>query len=243
MKKMNPKTKGRVLSILFVVLLLSGLSMILYPGVSNYRNTLRAAHTITDYAEAAAGMDAGAYRYMLENARIYNTRLAENAGFHELTNEEKADYYEQLDVTGTGVMGYLEIEKINCFLPIRHGTTDEVLKTSVGHVEGTSLPIGGMNTHAVLSAHRRLPSAKLFDELDKMEIGDTFVIRVLNETLTYEVDQVRVVLPSQVGEMQIVPGSDYVTLATCTPYSVNTHRLLVRGYRISSGMPHETETQ
>lgn len=243
MKRMNPKTKGRVLSILFVVLLLSGLTLILYPGVSNYRNTLRASRTITDYAEAAAGIDDVEYAHLLENARSYNTQLAENAGFHELSSEEKIDYYKQLDVTDTGVMGYLEIEKINCFLPICHGTSDEVLKTSVGHVEGTSLPIGGTNAHAVLSAHRSLPSARLFDDLDEMEIGDTFVIHVLNETLTYEVDQIRTVLPSQTGELQIVPGYDYVTLATCTPYSVNTHRLLVRGHRIIRDAPCGAETQ
>lgn len=234
MKTMNIKMKNRVLSILFVLLLVSGIFLLLYPGLSNCRNTLRASRTITDYAAAAAGIDAGKYTRLLESARSYNTQLVQSTGFHELSDAEKTDYYKQLDVTGSGIMGYIEIQKINCFLPIRHGTSDEVLKTSVGHVAGTSLPIGGTSTHTVLSAHRSLPSAKLFDDLDDLEIGDTFDIHVLNEILTYEVDQIRVVLPYQLNELQIVPGFDYVTLATCTPYGVNTQRLLVRGQRVGT---------
>ena len=170
----------------------------------------------------------------MKNAREYNARLAEIGALHELSDAERKDYESQLNIMGNGIMGYIEIKKINCFLPIYHGTADTVLTVAVGHIEGSSLPIGGSTTHAVLSGHRGLPSAKLFTDLDKMVIGDTFIIQVLNETMTYEVDQVRIVKPSEVSELKLVPGRDYCTLVTCTPYGVNSHRMLVRGHRISN---------
>ena len=234
MKQTKKKKKGRGSTILLVVIILAGLSLLLYPSISNYWNSLHASRAIADYVAAVANMDSEQYQRMLANARDYNRRLAEGAGLHELTDVEREDYYSQLDIMGTGIMGYIEIKKINCFLPIYHGTEESVLQVAVGHIEGSSLPIGGENTHTVLSGHRGLPSAKLFTDLDKMVVGDTFIIQVLNETMTYEVDQIRIVLPSQVGELQIVPNRDYCTLVTCTPYGINTHRMLIRAHRISN---------
>ena len=179
-------------------------------------------------------MDADRYEKILQNAREYNRRLAKIGSLHDLSDAEREDYLSQIDIMGNGIMGYIEIKKINCFLPIYHGTADTVLTVAVGHIEGSSLPIGGKTTHTVLSGHRGLPSAKLFTDLDKMTIGDTFIIQVLNETMTYEVDQVRIVLPSEVNELKLVPDRDYCTLVTCTPYGINTHRMLVRGHRVSN---------
>ena len=234
MKKTKQKKKGRGSSILLVVIILAGLSLLLYPSVSNYWNSLHTSRAIADYVSAVANMDSDRYDQMLKNAREYNARIAEIGALHELTDAERADYNSQLDIMGNGIMGYIEIKKINCFLPIYHGTSDAVLTVAVGHIEGSSLPIGGKTTHTVLSGHRGLPSAKLFTDLDKLAIGDTFIIQVLNETMTYEVDQVRIVLPSEVGELKLVPDRDYCTLVTCTPYGINTHRMLVRGHRVSN---------
>ena len=234
MKKTNQKKKGRGSTVLLVVIILAGLSLLLYPSISNYWNSMHATQAIANYVEAVANMDSEQYQRLLTSARAYNEALAQGAGIHELNDEERAVYREQLDVMGTGIMGYIEIKKINCFLPIYHGTSDSVLASAIGHIEGTSLPIGGETTHAVLSGHRGLPSAKLFTDLDKMVIGDTFVVQVLNETMTYEVDQIRIVLPSQVSELQLIPRRDYCTLVTCTPYGINTHRMLVRGHRVEN---------
>jgi sortase A len=151
-----------------------------------------------------------------------------------LTDQEKEEYNSLLDVSGTGIMAYIEIPRINVVLPVYHGTNEDVLQTAVGHLEGTSLPVGGAGTHCVLSGHRGLPSARLFTDLDKLTSGDTFVLNVLDEVLTYEVDQIRIVLPSDLSELVIEDGKDYCTLVTCTPYGINTHRLLVRGKRIES---------
>lgn len=234
MEKTKQKKKGRGSTILLIVIILAGLSLLLYPSISNYWNSMHATSAIANYVEAVANMDSERYERLLADARAYNEKLAAGAGIHELTDAEKVEYYKQLDVMGTGIMGYIEIKKINCFLPIYHGTDDTVLASAVGHIEGTSLPIGGQTTHAVLSGHRGLPSAKLFTDLDKMMVGDTFVIQVLNETMTYEVDQIRIVLPSQVSELQLVHRRDYCTLVTCTPYGINSHRMLVRGHRVDN---------
>lgn len=234
MKKTKQKKKGRGSSILLVVIILAGLSLLLYPSISNYWNSLHSTQAIANYVEAVANMDSERYEQVLSAARDYNQRLADGPGMHVLSDEELEDYYSQLDIMGTGIMGYIEIKKIGCFLPIYHGTSDSVLAAAVGHIEGSSLPIGGPTTHSVLSGHRGLPSAKLFTDLDKMMVGDTFVIQVLNETMTYEVDQIRIVLPSQVGELQLIYKRDYCTLVTCTPYGINTHRMLVRGHRVEN---------
>ena len=151
-----------------------------------------------------------------------------------MTDEERAQYESLLNVSGNGIIGYIEIPSINCSLPIYHGTDEAILQIAVGHIEGTSLPVGGSGTHCVLSGHRGLPSARLFTDLDKMVIGDTFLMRVLDETLTYEVDQIRIVLPYELDDLEIEEGKDYCTLVTCTPYGINSHRLLVRGHRIEN---------
>ena len=162
----------------------------------------------------------------------YNTRLAQKPTHWRLSKEEIADYDSQLDVAGMGIMAYVEIPKLGCTLPVYHGTGAEVLQIAVGHLEGSSLPVGGKSTHCVLSGHRGLPSAKLFSNLDQMAEGDTFSVRTLDKVLTYEVDEISIVLPADTAKLQIVAGEDLCTLMTCTPYGVNTHRLLVRGHRV-----------
>ncbi len=221
-------------TVILVIILLLGVGIMLYPTVSDYWNSFHQSRVITEYAEHVAEMDESEYDKVIEDAREYNKRL--NAGAYSPRLDEAAaeDYNSQLNVAGTGVMGYIEIPKINCTLAIYHGTSDAVLQIGVGHIEGTSLPVGGIGTHCVVSGHRGLPSAKLFTNLDKLEEGDIFMMRVLNETLTYEVDQVLIVLPHETEALNVDPEQDYCTLVTCTPYAVNTHRLLVRGHRIEN---------
>lgn len=182
-------------------------------------------------------MDAAEYGSMMEDAEAYNSRLLEKKeNRYRLTEAEEEEYNSLLDVTGTGIMGYVEIPKLKMSLPIYHGTEDTVLQIAVGHLEGSSLPVGGSGTHCVLTGHRGLPSAKLFSNLDEMEEGDTFSIHVLDRTLTYQVDQIRIVEPREVEDLEIEEGKDYCTLLTCTPYGINSHRLLVRGYRIANAV-------
>lgn len=221
-------------TVILVIILLLGVGIMLYPTVSDYWNSFHQSRVITEYAEHVAEMDESEYDEVIENAREYNKRLNAGAYSPRLDEEAAKDYNSQLDVAGTGVMGYIEIPKINCTLAIYHGTSDAVLQIGVGHIEGTSLPVGGVGTHCVVSGHRGLPSAKLFTNLDQLEEGDIFIMRVLNETLTYEVDQVLIVLPYETEALNVDPDKDYCTLVTCTPYAVNTHRLLVRGHRIEN---------
>lgn len=216
-------------SILIFVFLV-GLSVLLYPSVSNYINSIHQSRAIMDYEEGLSDLTAEDYTEIFEKAEKYNEAL--RSLLYPLKYYDRIDGYEEtLSVGGNPVMGYLTIDKIHVELPIYHGTSDSVLNAAVGHLEGTSLPIGGEGTHAVLSAHRGLPSAKLFSDLDKLEEGDTFTITVLDRVLTYEVDQIKIVEPSETEDLAITPGEDYCTLLTCTPYGVNTHRLLVRGTR------------
>ncbi|MBQ7546287.1 MAG: class C sortase [Clostridia bacterium] len=233
-KKKKTKKSGRSSTILLVVIIIAGLSLLLYPSVSNYWNSLHASRAIADYVSAVNNLDAEHYTELIRNARKYNEDLASSYFMAKFGLEQREAYNAQLNVIDTGIMGYIEIKKINCFLPIYHGTSNTVLQIAVGHLENSSLPVGGKNTHCVLSGHRGLPSARLFTDLDKMELGDTFIIQVLNETLTYQVDQIRIVLPTQLDEIQLVPQRDYCTLVTCTPYGINTHRMLVRGHRIDN---------
>lgn len=221
-------------TVILVIILLLGVGIMLYPTVSDYWNSFHQSKVITEYAEHVAEMDESEYDEVIENAREYNKRLNAGAYSPRLDEEAAKDYNSQLDVAGTGVMGYIEIPKINCTLAIYHGTSDAVLQIGVGHIEGTSLPVGGVGTHCVVSGHRGLPSAKLFTNLDQLEEGDIFMMRVLNETLTYEIDQVLIVLPHETEALNADPDKDYCTLVTCTPYAVNTHRLLVRGHRIEN---------
>ena len=228
------KKKSNITTVLLVVLLLAGLSLLLYPSVSDYWNSFHQTRAIASYAEEVANLDDAQYEEIWEAAKAYNSALLSRENGFVLTSKQREEYEKQLDVTGLGIMGYIEIPAINVSLPIYHGTEESVLQVAVGHLEWSSLPVGGEGTHCVLSGHRGLPSAKLFTNLDKLEEGDIFMIRVLDETLTYEVDQVLIVLPSETEALNIDPEKDYCTLVTCTPYAVNTHRLLVRGHRIEN---------
>lgn len=221
-------------NIVLVLVLLVGLSLILYPSVSDYWNSFHQSRAIAHYAEAVADIDNDKYDALWQSAVAYNAQLAQMGVQWEFTEEQKAAYKSELDMTGTGVMGYIEIQKINCLLPIYHSTEDAVLQIAIGHIEGSSLPVGGDSTHCILSGHRGLPSARLFSDIDQLLEGDTFVLRTLDETLTYQVDKIRIVLPYELDDLQIEPGRDLCTLVTCTPYGVNSHRLLVRGHRVEN---------
>ncbi|MCD8091167.1 MAG: class C sortase [Clostridiales bacterium] len=227
---MNILKKDKVSIFLFLVLI-GGLCLLLYPSVSDYWNSFHQSRAIASYVEAVENMDGEEYEKLLQAARDYNQRLFENPGRWHPTDEELDEYYSLIDITGSGVMGYIKIDKISVQLPIYHGVDDAVLQIAIGHLPGTSLPVGGENTHAVMSGHRGLPSAKLFTNLDKLEEGDIFVINILNETFTYEVEKISIVLPDDVSELAFRPGADLCSLVTCTPYGVNTHRLIVTGHR------------
>ena len=186
------------------------------------------------YAESVANMNTEEYAKILEAAQAYNAQLAENGINWNLTDEERKTYEEQLNFDGSGVMGYIKIQKIDVMLPVYHGTEENVLQTSIGHMEPSSLPVGGESSHSMLSGHRGLPSARLFTDLDKLREGDTFTLTILNETLTYEVDHIWIVEPTDLTHLQIEDGKDLCTLITCTPYGINTHRLLVQAHRIEN---------
>lgn len=192
------------------------------------------------YNETASKLDTAKTQAILDAASQYNARLAQTGMKWQMSAADEKEYESLLNADGSGIMGYINIPKIDVELPIYHGTDDAVLQTSIGHLSGTSLPVGGPSTHCVLSGHRGLPSAKLFTDLDQMKEGDTFTLTILNETLTYQVDQIRIVEPTDLSDLQIVDGQDLCTLVTCTPYGINTHRLLVRGHRIPnvSGEAH-----
>ena len=221
-------------TILLVFILLIGLSLLLYPSVSDYWNSFHQTRAIATYAENVAKLDNNQYDQLWEEARAYNEALCFRSNPYYLSEEQKAQYESLLDVSGLGVMGYIEIPEIDVSLPIYHGTEESVLQVAVGHLDWSSLPVGGESTHCVLSGHRGLPSAKLFTNLDKLQAGDIFMLRVLDEVLTYEVDQILIVEPQETGALRIEEGKDYCTLVTCTPYGINTHRLLVRGHRIDN---------
>lgn len=220
-------------SIILILIFLVGLSVMLYPTVSDYINQKNQSRAVASYSEEVENLSDVDYQAYFDAADDYNRRLAETPdAFYR--PEEVSGYTDTLDVSGTGIMGYITIPKIGVELPVYHGTSDGVLQVAAGHLEGSSLPVGGAGTHAVISAHRGLPSAKLFTNLDELEVGDTFTITVLDRVLTYEVDQISIVLPTETDLLQPVEGKDYVTLMTCTPYGINTHRLLVRGKRIEN---------
>lgn len=230
---MLKKFKENFLTNSLIFILIIGLSLLLYPTVSDYWNSFHQSEAVAGYVQNVQDMSQDKKDKMLADAKAYNQTLAKGVMPDlNLSNAEKSVYNKTLDVTGTGIMAYVEIPKINTTLPIYHGTDDAILQVAVGHIPGTSLPVGGKGTHAVISGHRGLPSAKLFTDIDRLVDGDTFMIQVLDETLTYEVDQILTVLPDDVSALAIDPNQDYVTLVTCTPYGVNSHRLLVRGHRI-----------
>ena len=226
------KRGSRLINAVLVLIFLAGIALLAYPTFSDWWNDLHQSRAIAGYVEKVSDMSDEKNHAMWEAAQAYNKKLLAKSGDRfVLTDEEKEAYNKVLDVTGTGIMGYVNIPKIAVSLPIYHGTDPAVLEIAVGHIEGSSLPVGGKGTHCVISGHRGLPSAKLFTDIDQLKEGDTFQLQVLNRTLTYEVDQIRIVLPDQLEDLAIDPDKDYCTLVTCTPYGVNTHRLLVRGHR------------
>ena len=227
-------------TIVLLFILFIGLSLLLYPTASDYWNSFHQTRAIATYAENVANLDNNQYDQLWEDARAYNQALPFRSNPYYLSEEQKAQYESLLDVSGLGVMGYIEIPEIDVSLPIYHGTEESVLQVAVGHLDWTSLPVGGESTHCVLSGHRGLPSAKLFTNLDKLREGDTFLLRVLDEVLTYEVDQILIVEPQETAALRVVEGKDYCTLVTCTPYGINTHRLLVRGHRVDNAEQAKT---
>ena len=228
------KKKDGITTALLVIVLLAGLSLLLYPVVSDYWNSFHQTQVITNYADQMTEIDPDRYKHLLEAAQRYNETLIDRANPYLISEEQQIQYEELLDLTGVGMMGYIEIPSIQCSLPIYHGTSDAVLSIAVGHLEWTSLPVGGQSSHCVLPGHRGLPSAKLFSDLNKVVVGDLFLLRVLDEILTYEVDQIKIVEPHVTENLLIEEDQDYCTLVTCTPYGINTHRLLVRGHRVEN---------
>lgn len=233
-ERKNNKIGEKFTSILYIIILLVGAGFLLYPSFSDYYNSFHQSKAISSYVETISSITEEEHEQMILDAKNYNRQLQGNSRRWSMTDEEREEYNKLLDVSGTGMFGYIEIPKINVSLPIYHGTSDTVLQTAIGHVEGSSFPIGGEGTHSVLSGHRGLPSAKLFTDLDKLEVGDEFYLIILDEVLTYEVDKILIVLPNEMNSLEIFNKEDYCTLVTCTPYSVNTHRLLVRGKRIET---------
>lgn len=219
--------------ILFIVLFV-GLSLLLYPSFSDWWNSMHQSQVVASYVEQVTNIDENEYQEIWEAAKEYNHQLSLRENPYLLTPEQQETYKNLLDILETGIMGYVEIPAIKVTLPIYHGTADSVLQIAAGHVEWSSLPVGGENTHSVISGHRGLPSARLMTDLDKIVEGDVFIYRVLDEVLTYEVDQILIVEPHEVDHLAIVPGEDYSTLVTCTPYGINSHRMLVRGHRIEN---------
>lgn len=226
------KLKNNISIILLIIALLIGLSLLLYPTVSNHWNQSHQSHVIANYVQDIENLNDNEYEEILQSALKYNETLASRKQKHVLSTDERNQYRQLLNVGTAGVMGYIEIPSINCYLPIYHGADDSAMQVGIGHLEWTSLPVGGESSHCVLSGHRGLPSARLFTDLDKLKEKDTFNLYVLDEVLVYEVDRILIVEPEQTEELCIVDGGDYCTLVTCTPYGVNTHRLLIRGKRI-----------
>ena len=221
-------------TIIAAIILLTGLSLLLYPTVSNFWNARHQSQAVAEYSERIEKLDDSEKRKELEKAEAYNEMIAADTGRFTPSQEETDLYESLLDADGTGMMGYITIPEIKCKLAIYHGVDDSVLQVGVGHLEGTSLPVGGSGTHCVLSGHRGLPSAKLFTDLDRLQKGDIFILHIYDQMLTYEVDQIAIVEPTDYGLLQIEEGQDLCTLFTCTPYGINSHRLLVRGHRIEN---------
>ena len=221
-------------TILLVLILLLGLSLLLYPTFANWWNSFTQTQVIASYSEVVANMDNDKYEALWDEAWEYNKSLLSRDNGYFLSKEQKEQYKNLLNIGGNGIMGYIEIPDLKITLPIYHGIDESILQIAIGHLEWTSLPVGGTDSHCVLSGHRGLPSARLFTDLDEMAEGDIFLLRILDEVLTYEVDQIRIVLPHEVEDLKIVPDEDLCTLVTCTPYGINSHRLLIRGHRIAN---------
>ena len=235
-------------TLLVIVIFLAGVLIMIYPSFADYWNSFHQTRAIMSYSEAVSNLSKEDYTKEIDKAREYNRKLASDGMKWHMSDADKEEYEATLNFTGNGIMGYISIEKINVTLPIYHGTNESVLQTSIGHLESSSLPVGAYTydykegkvtdaedgSHCVLTGHRGLPSAKLFSDLDKLNEGDIFTLSILGETYTYQVDQIRVVEPTDLSNLEVVPGMDYCTLVTCTPYGINTHRLLVRGHRTAN---------
>ena len=226
--------RRKISNAILVLILLIGVGLLVYPTFSDWWNSFHQTRAIAGYTAAVANMDTEDFDRMWAEAEAFNERLRMAPGRFSLSEDEIEEYNKILDVTGTGIMGYIDIPSIKISLPIYHGTDESILQIAIGHIEGTSFPIGGEGTHSAVSGHRGLPSAKLFTDIDQLQAGDKFLLQILDRTLTYEVDQIRIVLPQELQDLQIDPYQDYCTLITCTPYGVNTHRLLVRGHRVDN---------
>lgn len=224
------KRKGILL--LLILVFLMGAGLVLYPFVSQYMSNISQAESIVNYVDNTSDEQSAQYEMLLKEAETYNEKIGEMGINRRLSEEEKAIYNACLKVDDSDVMSYIEIPAIDCSLPIYHGTTEDVLQIGIGHLEGSSLPVGGQSTHCILAGHNGLPSAKLFTDIDRLKEGDIFKLHTLDLELTYEVDQILIVEPTDFSELKIEEGKDYCTLLTCTPYGINSHRLLVRGKRI-----------
>ncbi len=226
--------KKNFVTLLLFLIALIGAGLIAYPSFADWWNSFHQSRAVASYAQAVADMNREEYDEIIKAAEDYNKELAKTGIIWNLDEEQEKKYTSLLNVNETGIMGYIDIPKIKILLPVYHGVDEAVLQVAIGHLSGTSLPVGGKSSHCVVSGHRGLPSAKLFTDIDKLVEGDTWTINVLDRTLTYEVDQIRVVEPTDLSDLQIEKGKDYCTLVTCTPYGINTHRLLVRGHRIEN---------
>ena len=226
--------KKKLPTILLVFVFLTGVALILYPTFADWWNSFHQSRAVASYMDSVSALDTERYEEILAEADAYNQKLAETGVIWTLDEEQEKEYNDQLNVNDSGIMGYIDIPKINITLPIYHGIDEAVLQVAIGHIAGSSLPVGGENTHCIVSGHRGLPSARLFTDLDKLVDGDTFTMTVLNRTVTYQVDQIRIVEPTDLSDLLIEEGKDYCTLVTCTPYGINTHRLLVRGHRVAN---------
>ena len=228
------RLKKNLPTIILMIIFLIGAGLIAYPTFSDWWNSFHQSRAVASYMDAVTSMDTSEYDAILKEADKYNRELAKTGITWTMDEEQEEAYLKQLNVNESGIMGYIDIPKINITLPIYHGTDESVLQIAIGHLMGTSLPVGGAGSHCVVSGHRGLPSARLFTDIDKLVEGDSFTMTVLNRTVTYEVDQVRIVEPTDLSDLLIKRGKDFCTLVTCTPYGINTHRLLVRGHRIEN---------
>ena len=234
--------KKNGVTLFLVLVMLTGAGIMAYPTFADWWNTFHQSRAVASYVQTVEQMDTDVYDRIFRDAEEYNRKVAETGTMWNMTAADHAEYERQLKVEGSDIMGYIDIDKVNIHLPIYHGTDESVLQVAVGHLEDTSLPIGGESSHCVLSGHRGLPSAKLFTDIDRLVEGDIFVLTVLNQEATYEVDQILTVLPDETESLAITPGMDFCTLVTCTPYGVNTHRLLIRGHRIPNIEKQEQKT-
>ena len=221
-------------NVILILVMVVGLSLLLYPTFSDWWNSRVQSRAVASYTAMVAKLDTENYSQYWNEAKAYNDSLVDRTNPYLLSEDQKAQYETVLNLDGTGIMGYVEVPKIDVSLPIYHGTDEAVLAVAIGHLDWTSIPAGGANTHCVISGHRGLPSARLFTDLDKLTVGDYFMLHVLDETLTYEVDQIRIVEPQETEELLIQEGKDLCTLVTCTPYGINSHRMLVRGHRVDN---------